>query len=206
MKNVTLALLLSACFVLGCGWQGSVRAQKTAPRASATPQQPPPRRKAPEPVEVYTGLRGQFLKIKPGEFDLEKPGPDSKAYGVLMEMGYESGLASIISLNSGEASLYTGTGGGVIGGGGHESVNRAARAFVVAAGKHLPRMAVSQESPYADIGRVRFYVLTADGVYAAEAGHDEMVDTKHPLHALYRAGHEVITQLRLTTEKVEKKP
>ena len=28
-----------------------------------------------------------------------------------------------------------------------------------------------------------------------------MMDVRHPLHALFRAGHEVITQLRLATEK-----
>jgi hypothetical protein len=62
-------------------------------------------------------------------------------------------------------------------------------------------MAASKEFPYAEVGRVRFYVLTPDGVYTAEAGSDEMTDVKHPLHALFRAGHEVVTQLRLTTEK-----
>lgn len=200
MKNSVLTLLAGACLVLGCGLQGLGQARKADPRAAATPT-PQARRKAPAPVDVYVGLRGQFLKFKPEEIGLERPGPGSKAYGVLMEMGYDSGLASIISLTSGDASLYTGTGGGIIGGGGHEGANRAARDFVTAADRHLPRMAASKESPYADVGRVRFYVLTLDGVYTAEAGSEEMVDTKHPLHALYRAGHEVITQLRLISEK-----
>ena len=197
MKNITLALFLFACFVLGCGWQARGQSnQGSAPKA-----EPQARRSAPEPVDVYKGLRGQFLKFKPEDIGIEKPGPDSKAYGILMEMGYDSGLASLISLSSGDASLYTGTGGGIIGAGGFEGVNRAARDFVTAAGKHLPRMAAAKEFPYAEIGRVRFYVLTPEGVYAAEAGSEEMVNPKHPLHALYRAGHEVITQLRLNSGK-----
>lgn len=198
MRNLIPALLVSACLVLGRGWEARGQAQSADPPA-ATPQQA--RQKPPEPVEVYTGLRGRFLKVRPEEFGLEKPGPGEKAYGVLMEMGLEGGLASIISLSSGDASLYTGTGGGIIGGVGRESVNRAARGFVTAAGKHLPRMAATKEFPYAEVGGVRFYVLTADGVYRAEAGQDEMLNPKHPLHALFRAGNEVITQLRLTTEK-----
>jgi hypothetical protein len=198
MRNVILVLLVAACLAFGCGWQNRVQAQKKAAAPAATRQA---RRKAPEPIEVYTGLRSHFLKVTPEEIGLEKPGPGEKAYGVLMEMGFESGLASIISLTSGDASLYTGTGGGIIGGGGVDEVKRAARDFVTAAGKHLPRMAASKEFPYAEIGRVRFYVLTPDGVYTAEAGSDEMTDVRHPLHTLFRAGHEVITQLRLTTEK-----
>lgn len=198
MRNTTLVLLVAACCALGCVWQGRAQAQKKAAPRAATPQA---RRKAPEPIEVYKGMRSHFLNVKPGEFDIEQPGPDSKAYGVLMEMGYESGLASIISLTSGDASLYTGTGGGIIGGGGVDEVKRAARDFVTAGGKHLPRMALTKEFPYAEIGRIRFYVLTLDGVYTAEAGSDEMINVKHPLHMLFRAGHDVITQLRLTMEK-----
>ena len=199
MKNVIPVLLVAACLVFGCGWQGGGQLKKGDPR-QATSQ---PRQKAPEPVDVYKGLRGQFLKFKPEEIGLEKPDPGAKAYGVLMEMGYDSGLASIISLSSGDASLYTGTGGGIIGGGGHAEVNRAARDFVSAAGKHLARTAATKEFPYAEVGRVRFYVLTLDGVYTAEASSEEMTDEKHPLHRLFRAGHEVITQLRLMQEKKE---
>jgi hypothetical protein len=200
MKRIVVVWLVAACFMLGCGWQGRGQLKKDAPPASAEPQA---RQKAPEPVEVYKGLREQFLKFTLEELGPEKPPTDSKAYGVLMELGYDSGLASIISLSTGDASLYTGTGGGVIGGGGHETVKSAALAFVTAAGRHLPRMISTKEFPYAEIGRVRFYVLTSEGIFTVEAGSDEMKDRKHELYPLFRAGHEVITQLRLTTEKKE---
>ncbi len=201
MKNGILSLFVAACFAVGCGWQGRLQPKKGDPRGAApTPQT---RQKAPEPVEVYKGLRGQFLKLKPGDIGPGKAGPDAKAYGVLMEMGLPNGLASIISLSTGEASLYTGTGGGVIGGGGHEGVRRAARALVSESDKHLPRMAGTKDFPYAEVGRIRFYVLTGGGVYTAEAGQEELAQGTHALSPLFRAGNEVITQLRLISEKKE---
>jgi hypothetical protein len=197
MKNFIPILLVVACLAQGCAGRG--RPKKGDPGAAP----PQARQKAPEPVEVYKGLRGRFLDFKPEEVGLEKPGPDSKAFGVLMEMGLSNGLASIISVSNGDSSLYTGTGGGIIGNGGSEEAQRTARDFVNAAGKHLPHMAATTEFPYAEVGRVRFYVRTPDGVYTAEAGSDEMVHPKHPLRALFRAGNEVITQLRLNSEKKE---
>lgn len=189
MKNSVTVVLVVACFALGCSWQG--RGQ------SAKPGQ---QRQAPEPGEVYQTLREQFLKFKPEGLGVS-PGSDSEPYGVLMEMGFTDGIVSYVSTARGEASLYTGVGGGIIGGGGHEGVKRAARAFVSESGSHLPRMAKAGEFPYAGAGRVRFYVLTRGGVYTVEAGEGELRGERHALHALYRAGHEVITQLLLTTEK-----
>lgn len=196
MRNLTLVLLVAACFMLGCGWRGLAR---KADPTGAAPRQA--RQKPPEPVDVYKGLRNLLLTFNPDEVGIEKPGPGEKAFAVLMEMGLTNGLASVTSVVNGDSSLYTGTGGGIIGNGGSEEAKRTARAFVAAAGKHLPRMTATKEFPYAEVGRVRFYVRTPDGVYAAEAGQDEMLNPKHPLHALFRAGNEVITQLRLTTEK-----
>jgi hypothetical protein len=198
MRNLILVLLVTACFALGCGWQARGQAQKADPPAATQPQA---RRKTPEPVEVYKGLRDLLLTFDPDKVGIEKPGPGEKAFAVLMEMGFDKGLASITSVSNGDSSLYAGNGGGVIGNGGSEEAKRTARDFVNAAGKHLPRMAATKEFPYAEVGRVRFYVRTPDGVYTAEAGQDEMLNPKHPLHALFRAGNEVITQLRLTSEK-----
>lgn len=200
MRNLIAVLLVAASFVLGCGREARGQAQRKAdPPRPATP--PQARQKSPEPVDIYKGLRNLLLTFNPDEVGIEKPGPGEQAFAVLMEMGFAKGLASITSVSNGDSSLYAGNGGGVIGNGGSEGAKRTARDFVNAAGKHLPRMAATKEFPYAEVGRVRFYVRTPDGVYTVEAGQDEMLNPKHPLHALFRAGNEVITQLRLLSEK-----
>jgi hypothetical protein len=196
MKNIIVAMLVLACLVFGGGWQSRGRPRKGEPPRAAGKL---PRVEAPEPVEIYKGLRERVLTSKPEELGIE--GAGSKAYGVLMEIGLSNGLASIASFGTGDASLYAGTGGGILGGGGFPAVNRAARALVAEADKHLPRMALTKEFPYADVGRIRFYVLTRDGVYTAEAVADELARGQHALSPLFCAGNEVITQLRLNTEK-----
>src|SRR5215213_9736189 len=96
MRNVTLFLLVAACFVVGCGREARGQAQKKAdPPAAATPQS---RQKAPEPVDIYKGLRNLLLTFDPDEVGIEKPGPGEKAFAVLMEMGFDKGLASVTSV------------------------------------------------------------------------------------------------------------
>src|ERR1044071_7763405 len=127
MKNAFLILLVAASLAFGGGWQSRSRSQKELPRNRTTTVLP--REKAPEPVEIYKGLRERVLTSKPEELGVEGPGAGAKAYGVLMEMGLSSGLASVVSFSTGDASLYTGTGGGILGGGGYPAGNRAPRAL-----------------------------------------------------------------------------
>ncbi len=209
MKNSATVMLVFACFALGCSWQAGRRdvnrSGKDGPggaKATASnPDRPPPRAEAPEPGEVYKKLRGQFIKLKPAEMGVESPESDSEPYAVLMEMGFEKGVACVISTAGGDASLYYGGGGGIIGGVGHETVRGAARAFVAESGRHLKGMTKTGEFPFAGVDRVRFYVLTRGGVYTAEAEEPELMSKRHALQALYRAGHAVITELRLISEK-----
>src|ERR1044071_906768 len=126
MKNFVLFLLVSGCLVFGGGWQSRGRAKKGDPPQSSGKL---PRVKAPEPVDIYKGLRERVLTSKPEELGVEGAGAGSQAYGVLMEMGLSSGLASVVSFSTGDASAYTGTGRGLLGGGGYPAGNRAPRAL-----------------------------------------------------------------------------
>ena len=48
-----------------------------------------------------------------------------------------------------------------------------------------------------------FYVLTDSGILTDNALEDDLGYNRHPLSALFHAGHEVITQLRLMSESLE---
>ena len=48
-----------------------------------------------------------------------------------MEMAFPEGAATLVSLADGTTSMYTSTGGGVIGGGAHDAVVQAGRAFLL---------------------------------------------------------------------------
>jgi hypothetical protein len=149
-------------------------------------------------ADVMKELRRKLLTtVKPDEL-LEGEDAKAKVWGVLMDVSFPSGTATLVSLRDGTASLYTTTGGGVLGG---YTAREQAKAFVVAAEKHLKEMSLTETFPYPANGRVKFYVLTRDGVLTAEAGLNELGERKHKLWTLYYAADQVLTQLRLASEK-----
>jgi hypothetical protein len=155
----------------------------------------------PEPVQIYKDLRNRIFTSTPEELGFTKQGSASNVYGILMEMGFPKAVVTLVSLRDGTASLYVGTGGGVIGGGEHENVRRAAIDFVSQSEKNLAQMKKTDTFPYPAVGRVRFYVLTFDGVFTTEASESEVGTGKHNLSLLAQAGNEVLTQLRIVSEE-----
>src|ERR1700677_1402473 len=75
---------------------------------------------------VYLSLRSSAIGRTPEELGLEPASDPSVAYGVVMDWGMatpgglKTAVATLTSFSSGDASLYLSTGGGVIGGIGHE--------------------------------------------------------------------------------------
>ncbi|HEY0078829.1 MAG TPA: hypothetical protein VGB73_09310 [Pyrinomonadaceae bacterium] len=154
----------------------------------------------PKPVEIVEKIRSEVLQSSLSELGFGKRDAQAKAFVVLMETGYPEGLATLFSLRDGDASLYLGNGGGIIGGRSHEKVRKAAIDFVKESEKHLSALKSTKEFPYPSVGQVKFYVRTRDGVLTAEADENELGEGKHPLSPLFYAGHEVLTQLRLISE------
>lgn len=158
---------------------------------------PPSSSQVPRPVAIYTGLRGQIFDLKPADLELSEK--QAALFGVLMEMGYEHGAASLVTLADGTTSLYFSTGGGIIGGGRHKEVARAAQDFLAAVRAGLPAFEPAREHPLPLVRQVRFYALTERGVYTTFAPEDDLGQNRVPLAELFYAGQQVITQLRQHT-------
>ncbi len=188
--KITLLIVIVAVLII-LGWLLSRTRSKDQKWSSQA---------VPEPVQAIKDLRNQLLTSPPETLGFSKPGSDSEVWGILMETGYPEALATLVSLRDGNASLYLGHGGGVIGGVGHENVRRAARGFVKESAKYLTSMKSTTSFPYPVVGRVKFYVLTFNGVVTAEADKNKLGEGKHGLSPLFYAGHEVITQLRQISE------
>ena len=151
-----------------------------------------------DPAEVTGKLRAQLLHGTAAEFSIE---PVAGVWGVLMEIGYPDAAATLVALGDGTASLYLSSGGGVIGGGPHPSINAAARRLVGLAGGHLTKMSPTSAFPLPASGEVTFYVLTTKGVLKTGAPEEALGSGNHPLSELFFAGHDVITGLRKVTEE-----
>ncbi len=146
--------------------------------------------------EIYLKLRNTGLNMTPEELHLTIEREDIP-FGVLMEQDQAGRTATLMSFETGDASLYFSTGRGMIGGGvGHESIATAAKTFVQTASSVLDLMRPTTSFPRPSGDAVFFYVLTSAVVYFARAKRYDLDNPKHPLRALFEAGHGVMTEYR----------
>lgn len=149
--------------------------------------------------EVYLTLRNRALNVTPGDLGLE-PDPNAPIHAVIMETGLSDTVATFACFRDGGASLYLSTGGGVIGGGGHESVrsaclellsltNKYAHDFLAAC-KRVSNFAFPAE------GEVFFYLVTGKGVYQARCRKDALAEQRDPFSALFNNCHAVMSEVR----------
>src|ERR1044072_2536013 len=180
MKNRLTLLTTLFILVLGCSTHSRVSSQDKKPESRAKPSEAV---SAAKPVDTdlrqaqaMKGLRDRLLSSSPEEVGLTGEDAKAKVWGVMMEMTFPMGAITLVSLRDGTASLYTSTGGGVLGG---YAAQKEARRFVVEAEKHLASMQPTKSFPYPEGGRLKFYLLTRDGVYTTEADENEVQDARH---------------------------
>src|ERR1700733_7526649 len=108
-------------------------------RRVATAAQSPATKPQLAVVDVYRGLRQMALTGSRVEIGLPEPTSPTTPWRVVMDWGLESGaLTTVVAVSDGSASIYYGSGGGAIGGIGHESVRLAAIKTVKIAGELKP--------------------------------------------------------------------
>lgn len=148
----------------------------------------------------YKDLRGQIFSVTPEQIGLTGAGVE-KPYAIVMDMGMAEGTATLVSIIDGNASMYLSSGGGIIGGYGHENVRNAAIDFVNKGQDYINKMVSIDSFPLPKADRVRFYILTNKGKYSIEEEIAKIENDKSDWGQLFFAGNNVITELRLTTEQ-----
>jgi hypothetical protein len=143
-------------------------------------------------ADIYADLRRQVLGLTPQSVTA----PAMTVVAVLMETGYPEAVATLVAVSDGSVSLYFSNGGGVIGAGEHAPVRNVAAKFLAAAAAYVPQASLAQQFPLPSSGRVRFYLVTSQGTYTAEAAEDDLGYERHPFAPLFHQGHELITAVR----------
>jgi hypothetical protein len=152
---------------------------------------------------VYSGMRGKILSLRREPMGIPSPSADAPIWGALMDMrlmGMRRGSATLVALADGTTSLYTSTGGGVIGGHAHERVRRANAQFLDVANQLRNALEPTVATPIPAPGHNTFYALTDFGLLTGGGSSEELDQGRHPLSRLFHAAHGVITELRLTSE------
>lgn len=85
-------------------------------------------------------LRAHMLSLEPATVRPRPTRELPRVWGFVMDMTFPRGTASIVSLADGTRSLYTSTGGGVIGGGFHEPVAAASNRLLSILESHLDHL------------------------------------------------------------------
>jgi len=143
------------------------------------------------------GLRATALDLDPAEFGFE-PTPDlPRVFGAVVDLWYPPTWVSVVGFIDGTTSLYTGTGGGMLGAGEHESAARATRQLLAGFEGALDAFQEDSGTATPGQGMVVFHALTYAGRRRAAAPRDELEAARHPLAVLFFLTHDVITELRL---------
>jgi hypothetical protein len=150
-----------------------------------------------EAAEAFQRLRQQLLTATPDMFGIEPSERFPNVWAAVMELGLAGGIASVVCVSDTTTSMYTSTGGGMIGAGKHEAVVEANHRFLDAAERSLSLLMSVVVLPAPDQDTVRFNVMTFDGPRTAVGAPDELATGGLPLSPLFLAGNDVITQLRM---------
>jgi hypothetical protein len=154
-------------------------------------------------MSTYGDLRGGVLDLEPSEAGLEPSEEHPNVWGVVMDLGYPEGTATVVGLSDGTTSLYTSSGGGVIGGGAHPPVVEATMRWLLIAEDAVGALDSATEFPLPDANHVAFAVLTFGGAYRGAATEEALRDEEHSLAPLFHAGHDVVTELRRADEAAQ---
>jgi hypothetical protein len=145
---------------------------------------------------AYEGLRAQLLALDPAAAGLAPTAALPRVWGVLFELGLERGTATVVSLADGTTSLYTSSGGGVIGAGAHAPVVTATHELLAVVEGHLDAFGDDPDHALPAAGTVAMRALTYAGRRRADAPEQELGEHRHPLSPVFYAGQDVITAIR----------
>ena len=166
--------------------------------SNSTSQSPPPS------AEVMAELRIKMLSEPEAGFQAGAASSMPRVHRVLMDWPIGSYTATILASAVGDASIYTTSTFGVLGGIGHESVRAAAGLFVKAAEAHLDTAKLTKDFSYPPQGRVRFYMVSVDGTRMVEADEESLHAGTDSYSDLWFLGQQVMAELRTVVQNVDK--
>jgi hypothetical protein len=141
---------------------------------------------------IFVELRDQVLL---------GPLPQQDTWAALMDLGTGGGVASVVVVSDGTTSLYTSSGGGLLGAGDHESVADVNRTFLATIERLRASIPATETFPLPAEGEVRFSVRWPDGSRGSAAAREEVLASgEHALSAAFAAGHDVISAMREVEE------
>jgi hypothetical protein len=153
-----------------------------------------------DPAAMMRAMRNAWLTKIPEKGSYSR---DDEVVAVLMDWPLGDKTVTVLASSGGDASLYTTSTFGIIGGIGHEKVRKAATDFAGCAQNFLSLTKPTSDFSYPDAVTLRFYMVTASGVRTVSFPLKDTEDAQSPARALYICGQNVVTELRLITPELK---
>jgi hypothetical protein len=151
-------------------------------------------------TEAMRRLRSQAMVTPPAQLGIAPSEDFPVVYGAVMDWPVGEETATVVAFCDGNASLYTTSTFGVIGGVGHAAVRDSALFFVRTAAPQYDAAAPTSEPPLPRPDRVQFCLLGFHGARLVDADLDAVCAGNDRLSDLFDAGQAVLTELRLVAD------
>lgn len=150
-----------------------------------------------------TKTRDQIFAMKSTDFIGENNVHEEAIWGVAMEISYEEGSLTLLSLIDGTASLYFSNGGGVFGAEQHDHIAGLSSAIASGSGIFFSDYAEeTRDFPVPEADHAHFYffsdakIMRTDGFPEGDLGEDQL-----PLSPLFHAMHMLIATIQEVDEE-----
>jgi len=150
-------------------------------------------------ADIYTELRNMVLTTRPEALGLRPA--DNEIWGVMMETGFTNAVVTLVALADGTASVYLSNGGGTIGLGPKRGPGRAGKELIALAQQFVVHAKPTSSFPLPQPGFMRFYLLSGNGVLAAEANANDLAQGGQSLSPLFYKGQELLYEIRMVEEE-----
>ena len=152
---------------------------------------------SPEGPEDCEARRAAAFRVTAA--DLALPGDwGARPFGIVVEVGGARGVMTLVAFATGESSMFTGSGSGMIGRPSHVHVVVQAKRLVKEAAGYVPLLEPAAALPHPPAkpptGAMRFHVLTDLGVFTAEAAIGVLRGGEHPLSPLLDIADELMLE------------
>jgi hypothetical protein len=149
-------------------------------------------------------LRAKLVATKPGDLNIKPTEHLPRVWAALLDIGMANGSATVAVVADGTVSMYTSTGGGMIGAGQHQVIHAPAARFLKTVEAIHDSLEITSAAPLPKAGEAAVVALTHDGMRRGLV-ELRLLNAKDPFARAWVAGQDLITALRELQESLEKK-
>lgn len=145
---------------------------------------------------VYGGMRRLVLGLKPESLGLAPTAELPNVYAAIFDVAMAHGSVTVACVVDGSTSLYTSSGGGIIGAGGHAVAVDANRHLLRSIERVLDAFEPTTDAPVPSAGRSALVACTYGGLRRIEGAEPDVYGEGFPPRAAFVAAQGVITAIR----------